>query len=193
MMPEEASRCADAVIAGEGERIWQTVLQDFEKGKLQKKYTASRPCLDKLHTPRRDLFNNSYFVQTIQTSRGCPFNCNFCSVTRFNGGQYRLRSVDDVISEVSQLRGNRFFFIDDNIIGSGQRCIQRTFQLFERLKDLGKAWGSQTCIHIAEDNTLLRAAAKSNAKFFFIGFESVEAEALSMMNKHINLRPTTEC
>jgi hypothetical protein len=61
--------------------------------------------------------------------------------------------------------------------------------MFERLKDLGKEWASQTCIHNAEDDKLLRAASESHAKFFFIGFQSMEAETLTMMNKHINLRP----
>jgi radical SAM superfamily enzyme YgiQ (UPF0313 family) len=189
MMPEEAARFADAVVVGEGEGIWPVILKDFEKGKLRPLYNASRPSLERLTNPRRDLFNEGYFVQTVQSSRGCPFNCNFCSVTRFNGGEYRLRPVDDVLSEIGQLNGKRFFFIDDNIIGSGQKYIQRSIQMFEGLKDLRKEWGSQTCIHIAEDDKLLKAAAKSHAKFFFIGFESVEHETLSMMNKHINLRP----
>lgn len=190
MMPEEASRYADAVVVGEGEEIWPAILKDYEKGNLKTIYTAQHPSLEKLPGPRRDLFNNCYFVQTVQTSRGCPFNCNFCSVTRFNGGEYRLRPVDDVISEISQLKGSRFFFVDDNIVGSGQRSVQRTFQMLDRLKDLGKEWASQTCLHIAEDDRLLKAAADSHASFFFIGFESLEAETLNMMNKHVNLRPS---
>lgn len=191
MMSQEAVNFVDSVVIGEGEEIWQTVLQDFEAGKLQKTYTSHRPSLENLPNPRRDLLSKDYFTQTVQTSRGCPFDCNFCSVTRFNGGSYRFRPVEDVIAEISQLKGNRFFFIDDNIIGSGQRCAERSFQLFERLKDLGNEWGSQTCINIGEDDKLLRTAAKSGAKLFFIGFESVESETLSVMNKQINLRPTT--
>jgi len=189
-MPDEAARFADAVVVGEGEQIWPTVLEDFEKGNLRRIYSGHRPDLEKMPIPRRDLFAERYFVQTVQTSRGCPFNCNFCSVTRFNGGEYRLRPVDDVISEIAHLEGRRFFFVDDNIVGSGKRCVERTFQMFERLKDLGKQWASQTCIHIAEDDNLLRADADSHASFLFIGFESVEAETLTMMNKHINLRPS---
>jgi radical SAM superfamily enzyme YgiQ (UPF0313 family) len=191
MASQEAANFVDTVVIGEAEEIWQRVLQDFEAGTLQKTYSSHRPSLKNLPWPRRDLFPAGYFIQTVQTSRGCPFDCTFCSVTRFNGGRYRFRPVDDVIDEVSELGGDRFFFTDDNIVGSGGRCTKRALKLFERLKDLGKEWGSQICISVVESDELLRKAAESGAKFFFIGFESVESETLSAMNKGVNLRPTT--
>jgi len=191
VVSQEAVDFGDAVVIGEAEEIWQTVLQDLEKGKLRKTYNSNRPSLGNLPWPRRDLFSTGYFIQTVQTSRGCPFDCNFCSVTRFNGRRYRFRPVDDVIDEVKELKGDRFFFIDDNIAGSGERCTKRALKLFERLKDLGKEWGSQICVSVVESDELLRKAAESGAKWFFIGFESMEAETLSWMNKQVNLRPTT--
>jgi len=191
MVSQEATNFVDSVVIGEAEEIWPTVLQDFEAGKLRKAYSSNRPGLKNLPWPRRDLFSPGYFIQTVQTSRGCPFDCNFCSVTRFNGAHYRFRPVDEVIEEIRELKGNRFFFIDDNIVGSGERCTTRTLKLFERLKDLGKEWGSQICISIVESDELLRKAAEGGAKVFFIGFESVESEALSAMHKGINLRPTS--
>ncbi len=191
MASQEAGNFVDTVVIGEAEETWQRVLGDFEAGTLQRTYSSNRPSLKNLPRPRRDLFSTDYFIQTVQTSRGCPFDCNFCSVTRFNGGRYRFRPVGDVIDEVSELWGDRFFFIDDNIVGSGERCTKRTLNLFERLKGLGKEWGSQVCISVVEREELLRKASESGAKFFFIGFESVEAESLSAMNKRINLRPTT--
>ncbi|MFB0506026.1 MAG: radical SAM protein [Thermodesulfobacteriota bacterium] len=191
MEPQEAANFADAVVLGEAEEIWPTVLQDFEAGTLRKTYSCNRPSLKNVPWPRRDLFSPGYFIQTVQTSRGCPFDCNFCSVTRFNGAHYRFRPFDEVIEEVSKLKGGRFFFIDDNIVGSGERCTKRTLKLFEWLKDLRKEWGSQICISVVESDELLRRAAESGARWFFIGFESVEAETLSAMNKQINLRPTT--
>ena len=69
MMPEEASKFANAVVVGEGENIWPTVLKDFEKGNLQKIYTGHRPTLERLPYPRRDLFNKGYFVQVDQRVR----------------------------------------------------------------------------------------------------------------------------
>ncbi|UCF85935.1 MAG: B12-binding domain-containing radical SAM protein [Desulfobacteraceae bacterium] len=192
MMSQEAMNFVNTVVIGEGEEVWQTLLKNYEAGNIQKKYISPRPSMENLSIPRRDLCSKSYFIQTVQTSRGCPFDCNFCSVTRFNGGRYRFRPVNDVIAEISMLKGNRFFFIDDNIVGSGQECFNHAFQLFERLKDLGKEWGAQTCINVVENDNLLQAAAKNGAKVFFIGFESVESEALLAMNKQVNLRPTTK-
>jgi radical SAM superfamily enzyme YgiQ (UPF0313 family) len=188
---EEATSFVNAVVIGEAEEIWQEVLQDYEAGTLRKTYRSSRPSPESVPLPRRDLFSNGYFIETVQTSRGCPFDCEFCSVTTFSGGHYRLRPVEDVIAEIGQLNGRRFFFVDDNIIGSGERSTRRAFRLFEELTGLGKQWGSQVCLSIVENHALLRAATRSGAKFFFIGFESIDAETLAAMNKQINLRPGT--
>lgn len=192
MMSEEASSYADAVVVGEGEDIWPQVLADFEKGSLKKIYQVeTRPNLDNFPAPRRDLLQDDYFVQTVQTSRGCPHNCKFCSVTRFNGGQYRLRNIDSVIDEIRAIPDKRIFIIDDNIIGSGPKYIDRAFELFKRLEDCNKEWGGQTCLNIVEHEGLLAAAAKSGAKAFLIGFESIQDVALNSLNKKINMRPST--
>lgn len=192
MMPEEAARHADAIVIGEGEVVWRDVLKDFDADRMQKRYAASAPPdMENLPAPRRDLLKKGYFVQTMQTSRGCPYNCNFCSVTRFNGGRYRLRNIDSVIAEAVALKDKRFFIIDDNVIGSGTKSFSRTFELFDRMKDVGKEWAGQTCLNIVEQDGLLKAASKSGAKAFLIGFESIQPGALSDMNKSVNLRPNT--
>jgi radical SAM superfamily enzyme YgiQ (UPF0313 family) len=192
MLPDEAENYADAVVVGEGEEAWPELLNDFLLGKLLKRYTAVvRPDLSELLPARRDLLRNKYFVQTVQTSRGCPHNCKFCSVTRFNGGNFRMRSIDNVIREIEAIPDKRLFVIDDNIIGSGDRCTQRAFELFERLSHCNKEWGGQTCLNIVEHEGLLAAAAKSGAKAFLIGFESLRQSSLTAYNKKMNLRPTT--
>ena len=191
-MSQEAARYADAVVVGEGENIWRQVLEDFEKGRLQKIYTvAERPDIENQPAPRRELFKGDYFVETVQTSRGCPFNCHFCSVTAFNGAKYRLRNIDTVIDEINSLKSKRIFIIDDNVVGSGRRCIQRSYELFDRLKDTGKEWGGQTCLNIVEHDALLKAAARSGARAFLIGFESLDTETITAMKKSVNLRPNT--
>ncbi len=193
MLPEEAASHADAVVVGEGEEIWPRVLADFEQNRLQPLYRAqTRPDIEHLPVARRDLLAKGYFVQTVQTSRGCPHNCRFCSVTRFNGGRYRLRNLDRVMAEINGLPDKRIFIIDDNIIGTGPDCINRSRQLFERLADSGKEWGGQTCLNIVEHDGLLKAAAKSGAKAFLIGFESIQPEVLVSYNKKVNLRPNTK-
>ncbi len=192
MVPDEAARFCDCIVVGEAEEIWPELLQDFSGDTLKDSYVAqSRPELSELLIPRRELLNNKYFVQTLQTSRGCPHNCKFCSVTKFNGGQYRMRNIDNVIAEIEGLPDKRLFIIDDNIIGSGEKCIKRAFELFERLSHCNIEWGGQTCLNIVEHEGLLKAAAKSGARAFLIGFESLEQASLSDLNKNINLRPTT--
>ncbi len=192
MVPDEAAQYADTVVAGEGEELWPRLLADFSAGRMQKLYRVEkRPDITHLPAPRRDLLTNKYFVQTVQTSRGCPHNCKFCSVTLFNGGQYRMREIDDVIAEIKAIPDKRIFIIDDNIIGSGKTSIDRAFALFARLKECKKEWGGQTCLNIVEEEGLLKAAADSGAKAFLIGFESIEQEILGGMGKKVNMRPTT--
>jgi radical SAM superfamily enzyme YgiQ (UPF0313 family) len=78
-MTDEALQYADAVVVGEGENIWPKLLKDFEHGQMQKVYRVSElPDVENLLAPRRDLLKGKYFVETVQTGRGCPINCNFC-------------------------------------------------------------------------------------------------------------------
>ncbi len=191
VMTREASRYADAVVVGEADEIWPSVLDDFERGALEKVYTAGRrPSLERMPVMDRSLYAGKYALATVQTSRGCPCNCNFCSVTRFNGKRYRFRPVDEVLEEIAGIDEKRLFIADDSIVGLGNRCVDHAMALFRGMKGLGKSWGSQVCITVAEHEDLMHAAAEAGVNTFYIGFESVEAESLMSMDKNINLRPT---
>jgi radical SAM superfamily enzyme YgiQ (UPF0313 family) len=191
-MPEEALRYADAVVVGEGENIWPKVLEDFERGQMQQVYRACElPDIENLLAPRRDLLTSKYFVETVQTGRGCPINCNFCSVTAFNGSRYRVRNIDSVIEEIKSIKSKRIFIVDDNIVGSGPRYIRRAKELFDRLQECDKEWAGQTCLNIVEHDDVLKSAQKSGCKLFLIGFESLDPVTLDSMHKSVNLRPNT--
>ena len=188
--PDEAGLFADSVVVGEADDLWPTVLFDFERGALKKRYLmtdypslAGQPLVDRSH------FSSKYVVHSVQTSRGCPCDCNFCSVTRFNGTRYRFRPVDEVLEDIAGIKENRLFIADDSIVGLGRRGIDHARDLFSGLKGMKKSWGAQACITIAEHDDLLRAAADSGANTLYIGFESVDAEALRSMEKGVNLRP----
>jgi len=191
-MTEEALRYADAVVVGEGENIWPKVLEDYERGQMQPVYRSCElPDIENLLAPRRDLLTGKYFVETVQTGRGCPINCNFCSVTAFNGSRYRVRNIDSVIDEINSIKSKRIFIVDDNIVGSGPRFIRRAKDLFDRMADCGKEWGGQTCLNIVEHDDVLKSAQRSGCKAMLIGFESLDPVTIDSMHKSVNLRPNT--
>jgi radical SAM superfamily enzyme YgiQ (UPF0313 family) len=193
-MTEEALNYCDAVVAGEGENIWPKLLEDFERGQMERVYrVCEQPDVENLLMPRRDLLRGKYFVETVQTSRGCPINCNFCSVTAFNGARTRLRNLDNVIEEINSIKSRNIFIVDDNIIGTGARYIRRAHELFSRMRDeCNKEWGGQTCLNIVEHDDLLKTARDSGCRGLLIGFESIDAGSLTAMHKPVNLRPSTK-
>jgi len=193
-MPEEALNYCDAVVTGEGENIWPKLLEDWERGQMQRVYRVlEQPDVENLLTPRRDLLRGKYFVETVQTGRGCPINCNFCSVTAFNGARTRLRNIDQVIAEINSIKSKRIFIVDDNIIGTGARYIKRAQDLFSRMRDeCDKEWGGQSCLNIVEHDELLKTARDSGCRGLLIGFESIDAGSLNAMHKPVNLRPSTK-
>jgi len=190
MMPDEALSFCDAVVIGEAETIWPRVLEDFEANRLQKQYEATWPSLETLPIPRRDILQNRYYAWgSIQTSRGCPMNCTFCSVTAFNGRRFRRRPLESVIEELAQIPQKRVLLTDDNIIGYGKTDLEWASAFFRRILEKGikKVFFAQASILFGEDPELLRLASKAGLKIVFVGMESVNADTLKSYNKSINL------
>lgn len=187
-MPEEAKQFCTSVVIGEAEAVWPRLLKDFEKGKLKPFYKSKLMDLRNLKKPRRDLYPEDYLFETVQTSRGCPFNCDFCSVTAFNGGKYRYRDIDEVMEEVSEIRSKNLFIIDDNILGVGKKAERRTMALLKKLKSYDKRWLTQASVNIYENDRVLKALADSGCVALFLGFESLSSEFLKSVNKGVNLK-----
>lgn len=195
MLPDEALRYADAVVVGEVEGIWDKVIRDFENNTLLPKYIGPR--LDLSHfniTPRRDLIHPAYLWNSVQTSRGCPFNCNFCSVSNYLGKEYRQRNPEDVLKELDEITGKFISFLDDNLIGYSPENRKRARNLFQGMIKSGahKKWWMQTSINAAEDEELIALAAQAGCMFAFIGFETTSRETLKHMKKGINLKIGTD-
>jgi radical SAM superfamily enzyme YgiQ (UPF0313 family) len=190
MMPKEASFFCDSVVIGEAETVWPKVLEDFEAGRLKKQYRGYWVDLADLPIPRRDVLQNQYYQWgSIQTSRGCPMNCTFCSVTAFNGRRFRRRPLEAVIAELEQIPQKKILLTDDNIIGYGEKDQEWARAFFSRILEKGikKVFFTQASILFGEDRDLIRLAAKAGLKIVFIGLESVRPETLKSFNKGINL------
>ncbi len=187
LLPEEALEHCDSVCIGEADLLWPRIVEDARAGRLQSTYQADQLVdLAELPRPRRDLSPKKYRAQNmVQTSRGCPFNCDFCSVVKFFGHRYRFRPVQDVIEEIAdlksqgELKDNMVFFVDDNIVGNKRRAKE----LFQALIPLKVRWISQCSLDIADDEELLDLAKRSGCLSLLIGFESVAVESLVEMNK----------
>jgi radical SAM superfamily enzyme YgiQ (UPF0313 family) len=189
MLPEEAMKYVDVVVQGEAEPVWPEVIRDFEAGKLKPLYSGGFGKEIHQPKPRRDLFHPGYICAGIQTTRGCPLNCTFCSVSAFNGKQYRFRPIEDVLDELEEIPQKYVFFIDDNIIGYSPESRERARQLFEGIirRGIKKYWISQSSINFADDPGLLKLAYRSGCKMIFLGIESETDDQLKEANKKLNL------
>jgi radical SAM superfamily enzyme YgiQ (UPF0313 family) len=138
---------------------------------------------------RHDLLASGYAFGAIQTTRGCPLNCSFCSVTAFNGARYRQRPIPDVVREFQSIREKRVLVVDDNLIGTRPEHIARAKDLFRAMAqaNLQKEWVSQATINFADDEELLTLAAKAGCRGVFVGFESPSPEGLREIGKKFNL------
>ncbi len=185
-LPEEALEHADAVLVGEAEGIWHKILEDLKNGRMKGIYrNAKFPELRGLPVPRYELLDkNRYRLLKInfpiQAGRGCSFKCEFCSVTKFYGGQYRFRPVDEVILELEKTRVKRLFFIDDNIASNRNYAKE----LFRGLIPLKVRWGGQASLNIAKDEELLNLMAQSGCRLLYIGVESISESNLVAQGKN---------
>lgn len=187
MMTDEALQHVDCVVRGEAEEVWPNVLQDFLAGSLKQMYQGTMPELNNMVIPDRALFHHRYITASIQTSRGCPWNCRYCSVAAFNGRRYRQRPVEDVLDELETIPNRYVFFVDDNLIGYSAASKKRALELFKGMvqRKIHKRWVTQTTIDIGTEPELLKWAAKSGCLFLFIGLEFIDKKQLKEMDKHV--------
>ncbi len=191
MLPDEVSQYADTVVVGEAEGVWRKIIEDFENNALSDKYIGPRLDLSQnTIRPRRDLMDQRYFFDSIQTSRGCPFDCNFCSVSKYLGKPFRQRTPGDVLEELQDITSDYLFFLDDNLIGYSPESKTRAVKIFEGMLERGlkKKWWMQTSIDTAKDEHVLKMAAEAGCMFAFIGFETISESNLRKMKKGINLK-----
>lgn len=198
-VPEEASQHADAVVIGEAEIVWKQVLEDAANKSLKPFYRAEssfdvsryrRPryeLLEKYFQPGKQYHPYGYnSLNVIEMSRGCPFDCDFCTVTNYFGSNYRSRPVEDVVRDMRYLKlhfKDRFFNInDDNLLGNRPHFLE----LLKRLCKLNIQWAGQVSSNVAKDAQVMKLMAESGCQTLFVGLESISEESLKSINKKMN-------
>jgi radical SAM superfamily enzyme YgiQ (UPF0313 family) len=186
----ESLQFVDAVVIGEAESVWPQVLADAVKGKLERIYRGEWLDPAGLRRPRRDIYDSNYMFASVQTSRGCPLDCDFCSVTAYNGRRHRRRPTDEVLDEIESLPHELLFFVDDNIIGYGAESRRQALQLFQGMveRDLRKRWLCQASVNIADDAEVLEWAGRAGCRMVFLGLEAEDIDALTEVNKRLNMK-----
>jgi radical SAM superfamily enzyme YgiQ (UPF0313 family) len=185
ILPDEALQYADCVVVGEAEGVWEILIQDFRNNSLKRKYHDPLPDLKK-YVPKdfskiikRRLFN----LMPIMTTRGCPYDCDFCCVTDLFGKKIRHIPVENIVRDIQESGAKNFMFLDDNIIGHPKYAKA----LFRAIKPLKIKWVGQASVSLlVKDDELMQLAAESGCKALFFGVESVSELQLKTMRKAIN-------
>ena len=190
-LPEEAAQYADHVVKGEGE----LVISDLVKYGGER-IVECNPVLnlDDLPFPDFSLIEGlgKHLPMTpVSTSRGCPYDCTFCSVTAMFGRKYRFRSPESVIEELSRFKHKRIFFYDDNFGANRVRTKVLLNLMIER--KITPPWITQVRADIAKDEELISLMAEANCSRLCIGFESVDPEVLKSYNKRQTPEDVTNC
>jgi radical SAM superfamily enzyme YgiQ (UPF0313 family) len=205
-MSEEAMEHADYTVRGEGEKALPSLVKAIESdtgfssvpglawmedGRIRMNEPASPIAdLNSLPVPDFDLvyraWNTLEFgkrIVPIQTSRGCPFDCTFCSVTGMFGRRYRFRSVENVIAELKRYnpKTDTIFFYDDNFTADKRHSKELLKAMIA--ENLGFVWSTQVRSDIALDDELLDLMREAGCNTLYIGFESIDPAALKEMKK----------
>lgn len=184
LLPEEGLLHADAVVVGEAEGAFAQALEDLKAGRSRGIYRGEKPDMANFPAPRHDLVDISKYIDIpkVETSRGCPFNCSFCSTTPMFGNRMRYRPVEEVVDEIKAINAEFVFFTDNNIVGNPKYAKE----LFKALIPLKISWISQGSLNLAHDSELLELAAKSGCIGMLIGFESLGGEVIESLGKKVN-------
>jgi radical SAM superfamily enzyme YgiQ (UPF0313 family) len=213
LFPDEAREHggAHAVVTGDGDLVWQTVLDDCDRGNPQPLYAGGRVDGESFYPARWDLLpKNRYMWASVQTVRGCPKHCSFCSVWRTDGQKPRQRDVSVVVREIVELRRQGFRFIvlaDDNFypvtladLAAADRRADKAqhavltrirderFELMARLEQLPDdiVFYTQITMEAAEDPAFLTAMRRAHIRGALVGVESVTPEGLKAVFKNFN-------
>jgi len=183
VMPEEAINYGDAVVVGEAEGSWPNLVEDFKLSTLKRYYRSIEPDLSTSPLPKRD-FKIDRGVLGISwpgfyTTKGCPYDCEFCSVSNVYGKRIRTVPIPLVIKDIENANSKVFLSLDDNVVANPKYAKS----LFKEMAHLNIKWGGQCTVTIAKDDELLQLCRNSGCLGLFIGLESVSTKSIRKMRK----------
>jgi len=185
LIPDEVEQHCDAVIIGDAEPVWETVLRDCQKGTLKKRYEVTQPECPQVNViTRRDIFEGKGYlpITLLQFSRGCNHKCSFCASSVYFKAHHYCRPVEDVVKEIKAQKRKLLFFVDDNIVCNHEKAKE----LFRALIPLKVRWVSQGSMDMLKDKELMELMVKSGCLGLVIGFESISPDCITEMNKYTN-------
>jgi radical SAM superfamily enzyme YgiQ (UPF0313 family) len=197
LRPDEALEHADCIVTGEAEALWPGVVADLEAGTLLERYDASEfPPMDEIPPPAWDIGGTrDLLFQQLQTTRGCPFRCRFCSVPSISGQSFRFKPVGRVMDELEDFpavstllaRTRPLYIVDDNFL-SRKRYTKELLEAFIPLYRSGQLphWSAETTLNVASDPELLDLFRDAGCNTLIIGLESISQATLDDMDKAIN-------
>lgn len=183
VMPEEAIKHGDAVVIGEAESSWPELIEDIQQNSLKKFYERKEPDLSQVPLPKRDSRIDRSVLGIkwpgFYTTKGCPYDCEFCSVSSVYGKKIRTVPIPHVIKDIENANSKVFLSLDDNVAANPKYAKS----LFEEMAHLNIEWGGQCTVTIANDAELLRLCRKSGCRGLFVGLESVSPSSMKKMRK----------
>jgi len=184
LMPYEAQAHADVIFVGEAEAHWAQFLCEFEAGRHRQRYFSTEaPSLENAPMARKDLFHRrDHTSGVLFATRGCPYDCDFCTLAIMYHSPVRKRPVRAVAEEYGSFPGKVIILWDDNIASD----LEYAKTLFRALAPHRKWWSSQASIHAAKDDEFLELAASSGCKQLFVGLESISQASVNEVHKRCN-------
>ncbi|MDQ3033025.1 MAG: B12-binding domain-containing radical SAM protein [Myxococcota bacterium] len=185
---------ADVIFVGEAEETWPRFLEDRRRGTVQRRYEQSeRTDMSRVPPPRYDLLRSArYLFGSLQISRGCPFQCEFCDIIVTFGRRPRLKTAEQILVELEALRArfDTVFVVDDNLIGNKKavKPLLRAIVDWQRERGYPLTFFTEASLDLAEDRELLGLMVEANFQTVFVGIESPNEAALRETKKNQNLR-----
>lgn len=186
-LPDEAAEHADHLFLGPAEQTLPEFLRDLSEGRPRARYTSTKRSLHTAPPPRRDLIDRGRYLvpNSLVVSRGCPHHCAFCYKDAFfrGGRSFYVQRVDDALAEIDRLPGRHLYFLDDHLLGN-QRFARA---LFDGMAGMGRLFQGAATVDSVLRGDLIEHAARAGLRSLFVGFETLDSDALRSSAKHQNL------